>query len=73
MVHFGPGPTVAVSLAIGMLSYPLIKKVTLAALEALGNLLQAINESAFIVRVKSMNCTLCADQHREHITTWGIS
>ena len=67
LCHFGPGPTIAITLVIGALSYPVIKRITQVALGALVNLFHTINQSNFVVRLKSMNCHQCSDNHRNHL------
>lgn len=65
--NFGAGKVVLVSVAVGMACYPLVKKICSIALTVLKNIYQWVSERPLSIRLHSLVCDECAQNHRQHM------
>ncbi len=67
VADYGLKTVIGVAVGVGLISYPIVKKVYEKAMEIFALCVQWISDTTFFVRLRSMACDECATHHRHHI------
>ena len=65
--QYGLKTVIGAAVVVGILSYPIIKKISHVALEIFSKCVSWINDTTFLIRFRSLGCDECASHHRHHI------
>ena len=64
---YGSSVVVGASVLVGIVGYPVIKKIAAVALSILGKVRDYFADSAISIRMHSLWCNQCAENHRRHM------
>ena len=65
--RYGTGPVVAGAFFVGLISIPLLEKISNLSLRILGAVHEWVTDQTLAIRMRSMGCEVCALNHRSHI------
>lgn len=68
MPPLGAAVVSGVSVAVGLALFPLISKISQIAVSAFKSLGDWFKEGALPLRIRSMSCSECAKNHKQHIS-----